>query len=57
MWLVMYGRGRSLRAATSRSGGVSSVKSFADKASADAFYQKCRNEGLRVSEPCKIDRP
>jgi hypothetical protein len=56
MWLVMYGRGRAVRAAASRNGGISSVRSFADKASADAFAQECRDEGLRASEPSKVDR-
>ncbi len=55
MWLVMYGYGRLLRTATSPRGRTL-LTSFADRTGADAFVQKCRNEGMRASEPQKVSR-
>ena len=53
MWLVMFGKGRGLRTANS-GGGVSSIKKFNDEASAKAFVDQCRKEGLRATEPKKL---
>ena len=50
MWWVLYGKGRGLRAPNS-SGGASTVKKFDNEASAKAFVNQCRNEGLRATEP------
>jgi hypothetical protein len=56
MWLVMYGRGRGVRAPNS-GGGISTVRKFDDEASAQAFVRQCRKEGLRATEPKKLASP
>jgi hypothetical protein len=56
MWLIIYGRGRSVRASGSAIGGITTVKSFASEESALAFCKKCRKEGIWVSEPRELYR-